>query len=126
VQFNTDMSNYYLKVNNVTLMSGTSSTAISENNLYIFACNGGGTAKQFGKYKLFSCKIYQNNELIKNFVPCYRKSDNEPGLYDTVNNEFKTNSGTGTLTVSDFRIETANVKIFKNGNTVEADSFFEI
>lgn len=32
-----------------------------------------------------------------NLVPCYRKSNNEIGLYDTVSNTFYTNSGTGTF-----------------------------
>lgn len=48
--------------------------------------------------KLYSCKIYNNNTLIRNFVPCYRNSDSIIGLYDTVNNGFYTNLGTGTFT----------------------------
>lgn len=42
-------------------------------------------------------KIYQDNILIRNFVPCYRKLDNEIGMYDTVNGVFYTNQGTGTF-----------------------------
>lgn len=30
-------------------------------------------------------------------VPCYRKSDNEPGMYDVVNNVFYTNVGSGSF-----------------------------
>ena len=40
-------------------------------------------------------KISENGILIRNFIPCYRKSDNEIGLYDIVNNVFYTNQGTG-------------------------------
>lgn len=29
------------------------------------------------------------------FIPCYRRSDHKPGMYDTVNNVFYTNQGTG-------------------------------
>lgn len=31
------------------------------------------------------------------FVPCYRKSDGEIGMYDTVSKTFYTNAGTGTF-----------------------------
>lgn len=34
---------------------------------------------------------------IANFIPCYRKSDNEIGMYDTVSRTFYTNAGTGTF-----------------------------
>jgi hypothetical protein len=36
-----------------------------------------------------------DNEILFNGIPCYRKSDNKPGLYDTVTKEFYTNQGTG-------------------------------
>lgn len=48
--------------------------------------------------KLYSLKITDNNELKRNFIPCYRKSDNVVGLYDLVNNVFYTNAGTGSFT----------------------------
>ena len=41
------------------------------------------------------CKIYENNVLIRDFIPCYRKIDNVVGLYDLANNQFYTNAGTG-------------------------------
>lgn len=33
--------------------------------------------------------------LYRDFIPCYRKSDNKPGMYDLVTNAFFTNAGTG-------------------------------
>ena len=33
--------------------------------------------------------------MIREFIPSLRVSDNKPGLYDTVNNEFYVNQGTG-------------------------------
>lgn len=47
--------------------------------------------------KFYSLKIYDNEILVCNFIPCYRKSDNKIGLYDLVNNKFYTNQGTGTF-----------------------------
>ena len=53
---------------------------------------------------LFNGKIYyfkwlnSNNELVLDLVPCYRKSDNEIGMYDLVYDTFYTNQGSGTFT----------------------------
>ena len=50
--------------------------------------------------KLYTAKYYDSNGiLIRNFIPCYRKLDNEIGLYDLVNNVFYTNAGTGVFLV---------------------------
>ena len=38
--------------------------------------------------RVFSAKISENNELVRDFIPCYRKSDGEIGLYDLVENKF--------------------------------------
>ena len=50
-------------------------------------------------FKLKKMRIKEDNVLVRNFIPCYRKSDNEAGLYDTVNDVFYTNQGTGSFTV---------------------------
>lgn len=41
--------------------------------------------------------IKENNNVVADFVPCYRKSDGEIGMYDTVSKTFYTNAGTGTF-----------------------------
>ena len=43
-------------------------------------------------------KISDGTTLIRDYVPCYRKSDNVIWMYDLVNNQFYTNAGTWTLT----------------------------
>lgn len=48
--------------------------------------------------KLYWCKIYESWTLVRDFVPCYRKSDNVIWLYDKVKNIFYTNSWTWTFT----------------------------
>jgi len=47
--------------------------------------------------KMSSFKIDVEGETVRDFVPCYRKSDNEIGMYDTVNGQFYTNSGSGSF-----------------------------
>ena len=71
-------------------------------NIYLFAYNlnsniGAGVATDNGTVKLYSFAIYNNSVLVRNFVPCYKKSTGEIGLYDTVNDQFYTNQGTGTF-----------------------------
>jgi prepilin-type N-terminal cleavage/methylation domain-containing protein len=69
-----------------------------ENNTYpltIFGGNAIGTVSYKSKIKLYELKISIGTNIIYSFIPCLRKNDNKPGLYDTVNNQFYTNSGTG-------------------------------
>ena len=49
--------------------------------------------------KVYYFKFYRGGRLIGDFIPCYRKADNEPGMYDLVTNAFFTNAGTGTIGV---------------------------
>ena len=55
-----------------------------------------------GNYTGAQCRIYEfkitsGSDVIRNLRPCYRISDNEIGLYDTVTESFFSNSGTGSL-----------------------------
>ena len=47
------------------------------------------------KAKLYSIKLYNNDNVVFDGIPARRKSDNVIGLYDTVTNTFFTNAGTG-------------------------------
>lgn len=62
----------------------------------------------FGRYdgtylnnglRIYSFVVKNNAVESANFVPCYRKQDSEPGVYDLVSNAFYTNAGTGTFLV---------------------------
>lgn len=44
-------------------------------------------------------KISHNTEVAYSLYPVYRKSDNKPGMYDIVNNQFYTNQGSGEFEV---------------------------
>jgi len=63
-------------------------------NMYIFATNDGGTD---GSKRFYYYKHSKSGNLIQYLIPCYRKSDSVIGMYDTVNKQFYTNSGTGTF-----------------------------
>lgn len=49
----------------------------------------------FNRYdvKIYGFQIYEGTELVKNLVPVKQKSDNKPGLYDTINNIFYPSNG---------------------------------
>lgn len=63
---------------------------------YLFAYNT-GTGAQAHSERLYSCQIYDNGTLVRDFVPCKNPS-NAVGLYELVNGQFYGNSGTGSFT----------------------------
>ena len=54
----------------------------------------------FGHFKMYSCKIYDNGVLVRNFVPI-KTEKGTVGLLDQVNNVAYYNAGTGTFEVLD-------------------------
>lgn len=70
-------------------------------NAYIFAINQNGkplnNSGQYGKFKLYSLKIWDDGTLARNFVPCVSK-EGVAGLYDITpgaEKKFYANDGTG-------------------------------
>ena len=70
-------------------------------NAYIFAINQNGkplnNSGQYGKFKLYSLKIWDDGTLARNFVPCVSK-EGVAGLYDITPGavkKFYANDGTG-------------------------------
>lgn len=66
-------------------------------NAYLFAINNAGTLQNYASMNLYSCEIYDNNVLIRNFIPC-KNPDGVVGLYDSVNSQFYQNAGSGSFT----------------------------
>ena len=72
-------------------------------NIFLLACNLNGNPTS-ATSTMFNGKLYSftmtesDGTAIRNFVPCYRKSDGVIGLYDTVGGVFYTNKGTGSFT----------------------------
>ena len=66
-------------------------------SMYIFNVNKDDNSQYFpGMMKLYLFKIYDNDVLVRDFIPCKNPSG-VIGLYDTVNNQFYQNAGTGTF-----------------------------
>lgn len=68
-------------------------------SLYLFAGNNMGTLANQSHCKIYRMTIRENSTVKLDFVPCYRKSDEKPGLYDMMSNTFYTNDGTGEFVI---------------------------
>ena len=56
--------------------------------LMIFAYNSKGTPSYMFRGRIYSLKLYNNEEIIRQFVPCKQISTNEIGLYETIEGKF--------------------------------------
>ena len=73
--------------------------------LYIFNCNQNGAATSSGlSGNLYRLTIKENGVIVRDYIPCYRKSDSKPGLYDIVNKQFYTNAGSGEFSFPEYTI----------------------
>ena len=86
-----------LVINGTTVKTVSVASFTSTYNLFLFANNNAGTAQLPGILKLYSCQIYNNGTLIRDYIPCQTASG-EIGLWDDVNSLFYGNAGTGMFT----------------------------
>ena len=64
--------------------------------IFLFGINENGSIMtRDGRIRVYHVKIWDENRLVRDFVPCCCKLDSELGLYDLVNGKFYTNQGTG-------------------------------
>lgn len=77
----------------ITLEPASSDFSGTGGTLYLFSVHNGGSYTR-ASAKLYSCKIYKNGTLIRDFVPC-RNASGTLGLYDLTNNRFYGNAGSG-------------------------------
>jgi hypothetical protein len=81
-------------------MSFASSTFSASSSIYLFRVNGGDNYAN-ATMKLYSCQIYDNGTLVRDFVPC-RMSYSNAGLYDLVNGQYYPNAGSGRFTEGEY------------------------
>ena len=107
--------NVHFTLGDVHEFTLTKNNLIFDGNTYAYAGNAVGNENDLnialnansvsnpkahnGVKQWYYFQIYDGDTILRNFIPCYRKSDNEPGMYDTVSKTFFTNSGTGTFLV---------------------------
>ena len=94
-RYTIDANKNVVNVNGVSI-THTASTFSVDHNIFLLAVNTAGTASNFAKVKLYSCKIYDNGTLVRDFIPC-KNASGTIGLWDNVNSVFYANAGTGTF-----------------------------
>ena len=94
-RYTIDANKNVVNVNGVSI-THTASTFSVDHNIFLLAVNTAGTASNFAKVKLYSCKIYDNGTLVRDFIPC-KNANGTLGLWDNVNSVFYANAGTGTF-----------------------------
>ena len=96
--FTLDAKNAKVSVTGHDDISATIGTFSNTVTLYLCAFDY-STIRHFAQ-KLYGCQIYEDDVLIRDFVPCINASG-EVGLYDLVGKQFYTNAGSGTFTGSE-------------------------
>lgn len=89
--------NHFDANKNVMTIGGNSVTATAEtfegsSPIYLFAVNATGSVGYTSSLTLYSCKIYDNGTIVRNFIPCINPSG-KAGLYDVLNGIFYENKG---------------------------------
>lgn len=77
---------------NYTVRAETKTADANTNNICLGAMSTtstGGTTQ----CRIYSFKLYSQNHLVRNYVPCVRKSDSKVGFYDLVNHTFNPSIG---------------------------------
>lgn len=100
IEYNTTSWNAYIKLDWTTVAS-SSWTNTNNKKLTLFWTYETSNAQTPTWYstKIYSFKWYDtsNNELLRDFVPCYRRIDWAIWMYDLVNDQFYTNAGSWTF-----------------------------
>lgn len=79
--------------------------------IFIGADNNDGTPASITSIRIYTCQIYDNGTIVRDFVPCVNP-DGEIGLYDRVTKTFFGNAGTGYFSGMDLdgNVVTASIK----------------
>lgn len=88
-------------VDNNILHTFDNTSYITNYDIYLFGRNSDTGVEETNGSRIYYCKLWDNDTLIRYFIPCYRKSDNEIGMYDLVSKQFFTNQGTGAFLKGD-------------------------
>ena len=86
-----------LTINGKSVSNTAVSSGESSYNMLLFTYSNSGSAGSMSTMTLYSCQIYDNGTLVRDYIPCQNASG-VIGLWDAVNEVFYGNAGTGTFT----------------------------
>ena len=93
MDWNKNVINYKVNNGNTNQYTFTEQTFTTGYQLRLFALSRGENAISQAYTKIYYFQIYDNNTLIRDFIPARRNSDGVVGMYDTVEQRFYTNPG---------------------------------
>lgn len=96
-RYQADLNKNVFYLNGEIARIATPNTFTGQNPLLIFCLQNAGFPAFYASIKLFSCKIYDNGVLARDYVPC-RNPQFVAGLFDILNGQFYANAGTGSFT----------------------------
>ena len=81
-------------ITTVTLTNTGESTEITGSTLGLFKMSGapGDSTYLRAAIKLQRCQVLEGTTIVMDLIPCYRRSDMQPGVYDIVGRAFYTNT----------------------------------
>ena len=80
------------------LSDASLSTTDTNHPVYLFGHNVGGTANYLSSIRLYSCKIWSQGKLVRDFIPVSLTNGTTVCLYNAVRGDFYNNAGTGSFT----------------------------
>lgn len=75
-------------------ISGTLTTQTAPVSIFGYNSASSGTISSKREYKLYRARCSRNHEVVRDYIPCYRKSDGVVGLYEKITGQFLTNANT--------------------------------
>ena len=106
------------QVDKITINDITTSTGVANLNceypIYLFSINTAGSFyTNCALCKLYYFKIYENNVLQRDMIPCVRTNDNKAGLYDLISGAFYVDENGGNF-IAPNPIETYTLPYYIN------------
>lgn len=65
-------------------VTATAEAFTTDNSMFVFAVNNAMMPQYFAYAKCYSCRIWDDGVLVRDFLPCERTSDGKQGFWDQV------------------------------------------
>ena len=89
-----DMDKNVVKMNGTTMITFDQMSFQCTYPMFLCCFNNAGTTENMTSMRIYSCKIYDNDVPVRDFIPCINASG-DVGLFDLVNRQFYGNAGSG-------------------------------
>ena len=101
ISYNTELEisawNCGITINNSTASKSAISFTPNNLSLYMFGGNQNNSLWRGFYGRIYYMRLYNDDNLVREFIPARRRSDSVLGMYDLVNDKFYTNNGSGSF-----------------------------